>query len=288
MMTQLTTPARTRRPAKRGGFGPVLQAEWIKFATVRGWILGMLLAPLLIVGIALLNHSECGGNVTPGGPVTTGTGCAAPPAGPGGEAVTDSFYFVRQPLDGNGTITARMTSLTAGAGPAGLGPWSKAGLIIKASTKPGSAYAAVMVTAGHGVRMQYDYTADIAGPPAAASSRWLRLTRSGDTITGYSSADGARWNILGTVHLPGLPATAQVGMFAAAPASSQTTSQSVTGSSSTGALTLRGRPLRSRHPGEPAARPYVGRRHGRRRGRRRGPRHRVSPGRRHRHRYWDR
>jgi ABC-type transport system involved in multi-copper enzyme maturation permease subunit len=238
MMTQLTTPAHTRGPAKRGGFGPVLQAEWIKFATVRGWIIGMLLAPLLIVGIALLNHSECGGNVTPGGPVTTGMGCAAPPAGPGGEAVTDSFYFVRQPLDGNGTITARVTSLTAGPGPAGLGPWSKAGLIIKASTKPGSAYAAVMVTAGHGVRMQDDYTADIGGPPAAASPQWLRLTRSGDTITGYSSADGVRWSIVGIARLPGLPAAAQVGMFAAAPASSQTTSQSVTGSSSTGALTL--------------------------------------------------
>jgi ABC-type transport system involved in multi-copper enzyme maturation permease subunit len=241
MMTQLTTPDRTRRPAEHGRFGPVLRAEWIKFTTVRGWIIGMLLAPLLIVGIALLNHSECGGTVTPGGPVITGAGCPAPPAGPGGAAVTDSFYFVRQPLDGNGSLTARVTSLTAGPGPAGLGPWSKAGLIIKASTKPGSAYAAVMVTAGHGVRMQDDYTADIAGPPGApgaASPRWLRLTRSGDAITAYSSADGVHWSVLGTARLAGLPATAQVGMFAAAPASSQTTSQSVTGSSSAGALTL--------------------------------------------------
>ena len=46
----------------------------------------------------------------------------------------------------------------------GLEPWSKAGLIIKASTRQGSAYAAMMVTGGHGVRMQYDYTQDVAGP----------------------------------------------------------------------------------------------------------------------------
>ena len=54
----------------------------------------------------------------------------------------------------------------------------------------------MMVTGGHGVRMQYDYTHDIAGQAgqaSAASPRWLRLTRSGDTITGYESADGTHW-----------------------------------------------------------------------------------------------
>ena len=46
----------------------------------------------------------------------------------------------------------------------GLQPWSKAGVIIKASTRPGSAYAAMMVTGNHGVRMQDDYTHDTARP----------------------------------------------------------------------------------------------------------------------------
>jgi hypothetical protein len=95
------------------------------------------------------------------------------PVGPGGEAVTDTFYFAHRPLPGNGSITARVTSLTgllptatggrveAGQGPRsgmhpGLEPWSKSGLIIKASTVQGSAYAAIMVTGGHGARMQYD------------------------------------------------------------------------------------------------------------------------------------
>ena len=48
------------------------------------------------------------------------------PVGPGGEPVTDSFYFVHQPLAGNGSITVRVTSLTgllppANAVPAGPG-----------------------------------------------------------------------------------------------------------------------------------------------------------------------
>jgi ABC-type transport system involved in multi-copper enzyme maturation permease subunit len=231
------------RPAERtgGSFASVLGAEWTKLATVRGWVVGLLLAPLLTVGIALLNHSMCGGVVSPGAPATTGVGCAAPPTGPGGEAVTDSFYFVRQPLTGNGSITVRLTSLTAGPGPAGLQPWSKAGVMITASTRPGSPYAAMMVTGGHGVRMQYNYTGDIAGRAgtvSAAAPRWLRLTRSGDILTGYDSGDGTHWTRVGTAHLTGFTGTVQAGMFATAPASSQVTSQSASGSSAAGAVTI--------------------------------------------------
>ncbi len=237
--TTTVTACQAAGPA-RPGFGQLLRAEWIKFRTVRGWVVGMLVATLLTAGIALLDHSTCGGTVTPGGPVVTGAGCAAPPVGPGGEAVTDSFYFAHQPLDGPGSITVRVTALAAGRGPAGLQAWSKAGIIITSGTRPGSAYAAMMVTAGHGVRMQYDYSADIAGQPGAvspASPRWLRLTRSGDTVTGYQSADGTRWSKVGTARLTGLGSIVQAGMFAASPGSSQATSQSVSGSSGSGAIT---------------------------------------------------
>src|SRR4029453_9107703 len=112
----------------------------------------------------------------------------------------------------------------------GLAPWAKAGLIVKASTRPASAYAAVMVTGSHGVRMQYDYTHDIAGPPgpvSQASPRWLRLTRTGDTITGAESADATHWTTIGTARLAGLPTTVQAGLFATSPQYAQPTSQSL-------------------------------------------------------------
>ena len=155
------------------------------------------------------------------------------PLGPGGEPVTDSFYFVHQPLTGNGSITVRLTSLTGllpppngsqGPGPGdtqpGVMPWSKAGVIIKQNLNQGSAYAAMMVTGGHGVRMQWNYTADTpacSGAVEAADPRWLRLTRSGDVITGYDSADGTHWTTVGTVTLSGLPSTVQVGLFGTSP-----------------------------------------------------------------------
>ena len=89
----------------------MLRAEWTKFRTVRGWVIGMIIAALVTV-----RHRRCSITASaaarspPGGPVIVGHGCAAP-IGPGGEAVTDSFYFVHRPLAGDGSITARVTSL---------------------------------------------------------------------------------------------------------------------------------------------------------------------------------
>jgi hypothetical protein len=68
--------------------------------------------------------------------------------------------------------------------------------------------------------MQYNYTHDLAGlpgTPSASSPRWLRLTRSGGTVTGYDSADGTHWTEIGTATLTGLPPTARAGLFAASP-----------------------------------------------------------------------
>src|SRR5262245_55376390 len=145
------------------------------------------------------------------------------PIGPGGEPVTDSFYFVHRPLTGNGSITVSVSALKSGIPRdlaelrPGVVPWAKAGLIIKASTRQGSPYAAIMVTSSHGVRMQDNYVNDTAGPTSGASPRWLRLDRSGDAVTGYASADGTQWTKVGAAHVGGLGPTVQGGLFVASP-----------------------------------------------------------------------
>jgi ABC-type transport system involved in multi-copper enzyme maturation permease subunit len=238
-------------PPVRAGFAHLLRAEWTKFRTVRGWVIAvivsMLLTTLLGLFIAHGDHTA---------PCSTGPGSschyAAVPTGPGGEAVTDTFYFVHRPLTGNGSITVRVTSLTevtesgttqqggaASAQPAAV-PWSKAGLIITAGPGQGSTYAAVMVTGSHGTRMQWNYTGDtpgLAGAVSAASPRWLRLTRGGDVITGYNSADGTTWTKIGTVTLRGLASTVRAGMFVTSPGYTKLTSQQVTSASGTAAPT---------------------------------------------------
>jgi len=229
-------PYRSAVASGRAGFAQLVRAEWVKFRTVRGWVIAMVVAVLAIVALGLGPGMQ--GSCGLYGPASDCTQTL----GPGGEAVTDSFYFVHQPLGGNGAITVRMTSLTgqipdlsggggggrvkasgSGSGPqtrSGVVPWAKAGIIIKASTRQGSAYAAMMVTGGNGVRMQYDYTGDapgIAGSVSADSPRWLRLTRSGDTLTGYDSADGTHWTRVASVTLAGLPSTVPGGLFATSP-----------------------------------------------------------------------
>ncbi len=224
--------------SRRGGhdFGDAVRAEWTKFRTVRGWVFGFTLAAALLVLFAYLTangqHSGmCGPG--PAGAQQCGAGHPRVPMGPDGEPVADSYYLVARQLSGNGTITARVTSLTgvtshgpANAAPSlararpGLAAWSKAGVIIAAGTRQGTPYAAVMATPGHGVRFQYDYTHDAAGLTGAVSAtspRWVRLTRTGDTITAYDAADGAHWHELGGTTLGRLPQRVDVGLFVTSP-----------------------------------------------------------------------
>jgi hypothetical protein len=196
-----------------------LRAEWTKLRTVRGWVVTMALAFVVIVALGL----------APGAGGTCDPDRCALPVGPGGEEVTDRFTFARRTLDGDGSITARVASFTGelpnfdgppGEPRAGLVPWAKAGLIIKDGTRQGSAYAAVMLTGGHGVRMQHDFTHDRAG----GAGPWLRLTRAGDSVTGAASPDGVTWTTIATVRVA-LRSTVEAGLFVASPQYSESSSE---------------------------------------------------------------
>ncbi|BEL05252.1 hypothetical protein Q0Z83_034430 [Actinoplanes sichuanensis] len=211
-----------------------MRTEWTKFRTVRGFVIAMIIAFAAILALGL----------TPMSGTCTEQTCRQP-VGPAGEEVRDSFYLLHRPLTGDGSLTARLTSMTGripdipadegdgddgggrAAGPAagegmrdGLVAWAKAGLIIKDGTERGSAYAAVMMTGGHGVRMQHDFVHDRSAQPETTGApvpTWLRLTRTGDVITGESSADGVNWTRVASVELDGLPSTVRIGLFATSP-----------------------------------------------------------------------
>jgi ABC-type transport system involved in multi-copper enzyme maturation permease subunit len=208
----------------------LLRAEFIKFRTVRGWMIALCAAAVVFVLVSFFSAFESRSGNTP------------VPTGPGGEAVTDSYTFVHQELAGDGTVTTRVTSLSGsyaspdapvgavGTPPdgaqnsqlePGLAPWAKAGFILEPDTNQGTRYAAVMVTGSHGVQMQYNYTHDSPGLPGTvrpSSPRWLRLTRAGDVITGYDSADGVHWDEISAVRLTGLRRAVQIGLFVTSPA----------------------------------------------------------------------
>ena len=253
-----TTPTLPRPAASTGdhdSFGQLLHAEWTKFRTMRAWVVGMVLAALVMVlfGVLLGVASRSTYSSGPGSEEIIGHPFVA--IGPSGEAVTDSFQFVHQGLDGDGSITARVAALTGGrlasgpGGPAGPPPdneqlptgtataWAKAGLIMKADAEPGSGYVAIMMTGEHGIRMQDNFTGDIAGPVDVVAPQWLRLTRSGGTVTGSVSTDGTQWTTIGVVE-SGLPQEVLAGMFATAPPQETITQQFGGGGSVTGGPTI--------------------------------------------------
>jgi ABC-type transport system involved in multi-copper enzyme maturation permease subunit len=154
-MSATMLPYRSAVPTPaRDSFAQLLRAELTKFRTVRGWIIGLLVGLLLIVGLGALTGANSVCSFQPNGS-NSSEACPAPPTGPGGEWVSDGLYLVSQPLAGDGSITVRVTSLTGlysthgvgdGQNPtAGMTPgvqqWAKAGLIIKASTTSGAGFA---------------------------------------------------------------------------------------------------------------------------------------------------
>jgi hypothetical protein len=98
-------------------FAQLALAEFTKLRTVRGWIAGLIVGALLIVGIGVLSAAGSSGSCqgsssSSGAPSEQACGSGTPTLGPGGEPVSDSFSFVHRQLDGDGSIIARVTSLS--------------------------------------------------------------------------------------------------------------------------------------------------------------------------------
>lgn len=187
----------------------LIRAEWHKLRSVPRWMIGVLGVGVITVVFSLSIASSTGANVE-GSPVITDSD---------GNPVVDDFHFVHQPMTGDGSVTVEVTSQT-GVDESGNAtdpqPLAKAGVMIKESTEAGSDYAAVLATPEHGIRLQSNFTTDVAGSGSEVP-RWLRLTRDGSTITGFESADGRAWEEIGSVRLDDLPETVEAGFFVASP-----------------------------------------------------------------------
>jgi len=124
----------------------------------------------------------------------------------------DEFHYAWQPLAGNGEIVARVASLTA------VQTWARAGLMLRETLTATSRHAIMYLTVGAGTVFQRRTSTggstgpNTAGAPSPVAPYWLRLTRQGNVITGYASADGITWTQRGTVTLSGLPATVYIGL----------------------------------------------------------------------------
>lgn len=175
----------------RDGFGQVLRAEWTKFRSVRSTVWCLVAAIVLTVLMSALGAA---------GSSTTAN------EGP----FQEHFSFVHRPLTGDGSVTARVRDQRDSH------QWAKAGVIIRQGARGTSPYAALMVTPKHGVQLEASPRTAVEGGEDV-TGRWLRLTRSGNTVTGYESPDGRDWTPVGTVRLDALAPAAEVGLFVSSP-----------------------------------------------------------------------
>ncbi|MEU0029712.1 right-handed parallel beta-helix repeat-containing protein [Streptomyces sp. NPDC006335] len=110
-----------------------------------------------------------------------------------------STAYMKKAATSGTTITARVDHLDA------TDPWAKAGVVLRNNLR-GSAssagYAVMVSTPGHGVAFQYDSNGDgrldkratVSGTPAAVR---VRLTRTGNLVSGFYSTDGTTFTQVG-------------------------------------------------------------------------------------------
>ena len=114
-----------------------------------------------------------------------------------------------QPIDGDGQIVARVSNVQ------NQDPWSKAAVMIRQDLTGNSPHAMAAVTPSMGTVSQWRATrgassGSITGT-AALAPEWVRVTRSGNSLSAYYSANGTTWTRIGTQTIT-MPTRVYVGL----------------------------------------------------------------------------
>jgi RHS repeat-associated protein len=123
-----------------------------------------------------------------------GSGCGIDAnCGFGGAPAPDSFHFVYQPLSGDGTIIARLTSVSSA--------YAQAGVMIRETMDPA---ATTVFVADYAGAVSTYYRTLSGGTPNALSNSvsapvpyWVKLVRIGNSFNAYQSTDGISWTAIG-------------------------------------------------------------------------------------------
>ena len=121
----------------------------------------------------------------------------------------DAFHFASQSLTGDGQVIARVDSLV------NTDSLAKAGLMIRSSNKPNSIAASILLQAGGQAvflsRTSTGHAATVKTKSKIKAPYYLRLTRSGQKITGAISPNGQSWTNVGSATVS-LPQTTSIGL----------------------------------------------------------------------------
>ena len=122
----------------------------------------------------------------------------------------DQFHFNKGTLSGSGTVTARVT------GVGNTNSWAKSGVMLRNDSTSGATFADVVVSPGSGVAFQWRAAAGgSCGSTQVSGLRapiWVKVSRTGSSISGYYGADGIHWRQIGAAHTIPLGTAALAGI----------------------------------------------------------------------------
>lgn len=125
----------------------------------------------------------------------------------------DEFQFANRPISGDFDVQARVASV------ANVDIWTKAGIMIRENTTPGSPHASMFVTpsTAKGSAFQRRPSANAASistaGPLVTAPTWLRLERRGNMIRAFTrSSAAAAWGLVGEQQFTSLPVILLVGL----------------------------------------------------------------------------
>jgi RHS repeat-associated protein len=124
----------------------------------------------------------------------------------------DAMHFAYQSLSGNGTIIARVSNIQGGSN-------NQVGVMIRESLTPTAASAFVFFQPNQAFLKYRSATGANAsqqatGFTASSYPYWVKLTRSGNTFSGYISLDGASWTQVGSSQTISMGQSACIGLAA--------------------------------------------------------------------------
>ena len=122
---------------------------------------------------------------------------------------TDAFQYVSQTTSGDVQVVARVTAIQ------NTQQWAKAGIMLRQALTPNSAHVLLDVTPGGTIefmtRSSNGATTTSITYTTQPAPVWLRLARTGSTVTASVSANGSTWTTLGSTTTT-IPASANIGL----------------------------------------------------------------------------
>ena len=141
-------------------------------------------------------HQDIGATGAAGSAVASGGVFTVTGAGADVWGTSDALQYAYTTLAGDGTIVARVATVQ------NIANWTKAGVMIRNGVSPSAAQALMLVSPGKGVAFQRRLSDGASSVSTSGTfttaPRWVKLTRAGNTIAAFESADGATWSQVGS------------------------------------------------------------------------------------------